>query len=100
MARPLFEITCDPGKAKSNHAKHGVTYAEAATVLLDPLAVTVFDQTHSEVEDRWFTLGLSTNGRLLAVSHTHAFDVRIIRVRIISARLATRRERAQYEHKV
>jgi uncharacterized DUF497 family protein len=85
MTRPLFEITCDPGKAKSNHAKHGVT---------------VFDQTHSEVEDRWFTLGLSTNGRLLAVSHTHAFDVRIIRVRIISARLATRRERAQYEHKV
>jgi len=100
MTRPVFEITCDPEKAKSNYAKHGVTFVEAASVLLDPLALTVFDGSHSDSEDRWFTLGLSTSRNLLAVSHTYdAADALIIRVRVISARLATRREREQYEHK-
>jgi uncharacterized protein len=100
MTRSVFEITCDPAKAKSNYAKHGVTFVEAASVLLDPLSLTVFDASHSEFEDRWFTLGISTNRNLLAVSHTYdATEAGIIRVRVISARLATRREREQYEHK-
>lgn len=47
-----LEFTWDPTKAASNHAKHGVTFAQAATVLLDPLALTVFDAQHSENTDQ------------------------------------------------
>lgn len=94
-----LDVTWDATKAQSNLAKHGVSFAQAATVLLDPLALTVYDSEHSEREERWFTLGLSTDGKLLAVSHTYQNkDVNITEVRIISARQATRRERQQYEH--
>ncbi len=61
------EFTWDPTKATSNATKHGVTFNQAATVLLDQLALTVFDSEHSEYEERWFTLGVSSDGKLLAV---------------------------------
>jgi uncharacterized DUF497 family protein len=68
-------------------------------IVLDPLAVTIFDAAHSEHEERWFTLGLSSEGKLLAVAHTYqSTDTELLRVRIISARQATRREREQYEN--
>lgn len=99
MSAPQLEVTWDTAKAHSNLAKHGVTFAQAATVLLDPLAVTVFDAAHSQDEERWFTLGLSSEGTLLAVAHTYqSTDTGQARVRIISAREATRRERQQYEN--
>jgi uncharacterized DUF497 family protein len=92
-----LEFAWDPAKANSNVAKHGVTFAQAASVLSDPLALTVFDDAHSEFEERWFTLG-SSEGRLLAVSHTYtATGPASAQVRIISAREATRAERRQYE---
>jgi len=60
---------------------------------LDPLALTVYDEKHSEDEDRWFTLGLDASGRLLAVAHTYEIiEPNIIWVRIISARKAAIRE--------
>lgn len=95
-----LQITWDPLKAEANIAKHGVTFSEAATVLLDPLALTVFDAEHRQTEDRWFTLGASGEGKLLAVSHTYEQPEgsALPEVRIISAREATRRERNQYEH--
>jgi uncharacterized DUF497 family protein len=95
-----LDITWDPAKAQSNIAKHhGVTFAQAATVLQDALALTVFDAAHSAFEERWFTLGLSSDGKLLAVSHTYQHTGPInARVRIISARDANRRERQQYEN--
>jgi uncharacterized DUF497 family protein len=94
-----WEVTWDALKAEANIEKHGVTFAEAATVLLDPLALTVFDEEHSQEEDRWFTLGASSDGRLLAVAHTfeEQSDSAPATARIISARPATRREREQYE---
>lgn len=96
---PQLEFTWDPAKAASNLGKHGVSFAQAATVLLDALALTVFDAEHSEFEERWFTLGMSSEGRLLAVSHTYtATGPDTARVRIISAREATRNERRQYEN--
>lgn len=77
----------------------GVTLAQAATVLLDPLALTVFDAAHSASEDRWFTLGMSEDRRLLAVSHTYEpLNATRAQVRLISARETTRRERMQYEN--
>ena len=92
-----LDITWDPVKAQSNISKHGVTFVQAASVLLDALALTVFDAAHSEFEERWFTLGASNDGKLLALSHTyqHAGPTRV-RVRLISAREATKRERQQY----
>lgn len=99
MSAADLEITWDPTKAKSNRAKHGVTFAQAATVLLDPMAITVFDIAHSVDEERWFTLGRSRQGSLLAVAHTYQVTgPNTARVRLISARPATRRERDQYEH--
>ncbi|MBN2887587.1 MAG: BrnT family toxin [Chromatiaceae bacterium] len=98
MSGPLLDIVWDDAKARSNVIKHGVTFAEAATVLLDPLALTVFDSAHSDAEDRWFTLGQASDGQMLAVSHTYqTLDANRASVRLISARAATRRERQQYE---
>ena len=89
----------DPAKAASNLNKHGVHFVHAATVLTDPLAITVFDAAHSLEEDRWFTLGMSHQRTLLAVAHTHTVDDdNHATVRLISARPATRNERKQYEH--
>lgn len=100
MTELLFDITWDDAKAQRNLAKHGVTFAQAATVILDPLALTVFDTLHSEEEERWFTLGQSDDGHLLAVSHTYQnIDDNLAKIRLISARHATRRERQQYENK-
>ena len=50
-----LDITWDPIKAQSNIAKHGVTFMQASSVLLDALALTVFDPSHSDFEERWFT---------------------------------------------
>jgi uncharacterized protein len=97
---PPLQITWDPRKAEANIAKHGITFAQAATVLLDPLAVTVFDAEHSQYEERWFTLGTSSDGKLLAVAHTYQQPEGTTQAeaRIISAREPTRHERQQYEN--
>ena len=93
-----LDIAWDAVKAQTNLAKHGVSFELAATVLQDALALTVFDVAHSEYEERWFTLGLSSEGKLLALSHTYQHTGPLdVTVRIISARPATRRERQQYE---
>jgi uncharacterized DUF497 family protein len=83
----------DPDKAIRNIAKHGVEFAEAATVFGDPLAVTFYDPDHSDDEDRFLTFGHSTAERLLVVSHADREEA----IRIISARAATRKERKFYE---
>jgi hypothetical protein len=99
MSTPQREVTWDALKAHANIVKHGVTFAQAATVLADPLALTVFDAAHSQSEERWFTLGLSSEGKLLAMVHTYqSTGSGHEQVRIISARPATRRERDQYEN--
>jgi uncharacterized DUF497 family protein len=82
----------DPTKARRNLAKHGVAFSDAATAFTDPLSFTVFDPDHSDEEDRFVLLGSTYLGRLVVVSHT--FDGETFR--IISARLATKRERREY----
>jgi uncharacterized DUF497 family protein len=86
------EFEWDINKADSNLSKHGVSFEEAMTVFGDIQAATGFDPAHSIVEDRYLTMGLSNDGRLLVVSHTDRGD----RIRIISARPATRRESKVY----
>jgi len=80
-------------KAKSNLWKHGVSFEEAATSLLDPLSKTDLDPDHSFDEHRFITFGESARQRLLVVSYTEHDDT----IRLISARLATKREREIYE---
>ncbi|MBI4840383.1 MAG: BrnT family toxin [candidate division NC10 bacterium] len=72
---------------------HGVSFEEAATVFLDPLAVTYPDPDQSDEEDREITIGHSVKQRILFVSHCQRGD----RIRIISVRRATRKERRQHE---
>jgi len=86
----------DPKKAKANLRKHQVSFEEAATVFLDPLAVTYPDPDHSEEEFREITVGHSAKLGVIFVSHTQRGD----RIRIIGARKATPRERKQYEESI
>ena len=88
-----IEFEWDPAKAGTNLRKHGVAFGEATTVFRDELSFTWFDPHHSGDEERYLTLGLSRFGRLLVVAHTERDD----RIRIISARKATRRETEFYE---
>ncbi len=88
-----MEFEWDRTKADTNIAKHGITFTEAMTVFGDPLSATGYDPVHSKREDRYLTMGMSAEGHLLIVSHTDRDDD----VRIISARLATRSERKDYE---
>lgn len=83
----------DGKKAKQNLRKQGVSFEEATTVLGDPLSLTIPDPAHSGREERFVTLGRSSRGRLVVVVLTERAD----RIRIISARRATRRERRSYE---
>lgn len=99
MAAPfVYAFEWDPAKAEENTAKHGVAFELAAGVFRDPLTLTVYDDEHSEAEERWATLGRTENGRLLVVIHTfEETGAASATVRIISAREATRRERENYE---
>ena len=83
----------NPEKAKSNLAKHNVSFEEASTVFGDPLSDTFDDPDHSIEEQRFIIIGHSETGRLLFVSHTDDGKT----VRIISAREVAPAERKQYE---
>lgn len=88
-----MEFEWDPRKGAANLRKHGVSFEEAATVFGDRLAATIADPDHSESEDRFISVGETRSGRLVVVVHLD----RGARVRLISARPATTRERKQYE---
>jgi uncharacterized DUF497 family protein len=95
----VCDFQWDPAKALINARKHDVTFEQAATVFLDALALTVYDEENSREEERWFTLGLDSKGVLLAVAHTYDITGPLnVQVRIISARKATNRERRFYEN--
>lgn len=83
----------DPRKARANEAKHGVRFDEAETAFSDALSLTNPDPQHSDAEDRFVTFGMSTSQRLLVIVHT----ARGGRIRLISARVATPREKKAYE---
>jgi uncharacterized protein len=93
-----YEFDWDDAKAVANEAKHGVTFMQAMTVLSDALAVTLYDADHSQDEERWISLGQTSEGSLLVVVHTFVeTGPSSALVRIISARPATKSERKQYE---
>lgn len=89
-----MQFEWDPEKAKMNCKKHSVSFEEAVTVFYDPLSSTFDDPDHSIREQRFITVGFSSQGRLLVVSHTEREDI----VRIINARRATAQERKKHEN--
>ena len=100
MADVSYDFEWDVQKANANLKKHGVTFEQAASVFLDALSLTVFDEAHSEYQERWFTMGYTVGGVLLVVAHTYqATSSTNTRIRIISARLATKQEQRVYEDK-
>ena len=88
-----MEFEWDPAKARDNEAKHSVTFREATEVFADPLSSTALDPDHSLEEERFVIFGKTLRDRYLVV----AFTERSGRLRIISARQMTRRERQAYE---
>lgn len=88
-----MDFEWDRAKADANKSKHGVSFEEASTIFGDDHAVTVSDPDHSHGENRYLTFGMSRYGRLLVVAHTDRGE----RIRIISSRPMTARERRAYE---
>jgi len=88
-----LEFEWDPVKAELNLREHRVSFDEATTIFRDTLSITISDPDHSGYEDRFIDIGMSHRMRLLVVSYTERKD----KIRIISARPATRAERKTYE---
>jgi uncharacterized DUF497 family protein len=93
-AVPFLDFEWDPTKAAENESKHGVSFYESCEVFGDESSYTVFDAEHSLDEERFIIFGRTNRGRYLAVGFTE----RGARIRIITARPMTRRERSTYEH--
>jgi uncharacterized DUF497 family protein len=91
LTAPL-QFEWDETKAANNLHKHGVSFDEAATVFDDPEFITFLDEEHSAEEERYITIGLSKRRGLLMVAHTERGG----RIRIVSARKATRKEEQFY----
>jgi uncharacterized protein len=88
----------DPNKARINLKRHrGISFVRASGVFHDPHMVTIFDEEHSEDEDRWLTLGMDGTGMLLVVVHTFKEQKSgVMNIRIISARRANQVETQAY----
>ena len=91
-----LQFEWDPNKAEANLAKHGVSFEEAVTVFADPLARIFDDEMHSEQEHREIIIGQSVGQHLLLVCFVEVGG----RVRLLSARRTTRREREDYEEEI
>ena len=89
----MFFFEWDPEKAKRNLEIHGVSFDEASTAFGDTPSLTIYDPLHSEDEDRFILIGNTYKNRLIVVVHT----ARGNRIRIISARKTTKKEREYYE---
>lgn len=89
----LMEFEWNKNKAKTNLSQHGVSFDEAKTVFDDPLYIDFYDPDHSEDEERYIIVGQSQGRRLLIVSYTERRN----KIRLISAREATRTEKDSYE---
>ncbi len=89
----MLSFEWDLNKARRNLRTHSVSFDEASTAFSDTLSITIYDPLHSEKEERMIMIGNSHRNRLLVIVHTERRD----KVRIISARKATKNERKQYE---
>ena len=89
-----LEVEWNDEKNVSNIAKHGISFAEAATVFEDEHGLYLADSSHSESEQRFLLLGVSARRKMITVVHVERGT---LRMRLISARLPTAEERRSYE---
>jgi uncharacterized DUF497 family protein len=89
----VFRFEFDPAKAAANLKKHRASFSEAMTVFSDPLAQTFPDELHSEDEDRFISIGMSSRHKLLFVSHLEIENL----IRLSGVRRATSAEKKAYE---
>ena len=89
-----MDFEWDDAKADSNYKKHGIRFSEAVTIWLDDSALETTDPEHSHDEERWMRLEISRKANLLVVFYCEKIEGE--RVRIISARPATKAESNQY----
>ncbi|MCX6611160.1 MAG: BrnT family toxin [Acidobacteria bacterium] len=88
-----FQFEWDEEKASSNVRKHGVSFELASSIFGDPRILTVADTTHSETEERWFSIGLANNGVPMSVAYLWLdAGAALIKIRLITARRATATE--------
>jgi uncharacterized protein len=93
-----FQFEWDEAKASSNARKHGVSFERAATVFYDPRILTIPDVEHSNAEDRWFSLGMASDGVLLTLVYVWLESSSgTTKIRLICARRGTRSEARYYE---
>ena len=98
MSDRQFQFEWDESKAAANTRKHGVSFELASSVFADPRLLSVADLEHSEAEERWFSVGCAVNGAILSVVYIwQEMDRAITKIRLISARQATRGEIRFYE---
>jgi uncharacterized DUF497 family protein len=92
-----FEFEWDETKAAANLNKHGVSFELASTIFYDPRLLTLADTTHSESEERWFSIGLANTGALMSVAYLWTDSgAGLIKIRMITARRATATEIRYY----
>lgn len=94
MSNGYIDFEWDDQKAAINFKKHGVRFESAANAFSDPFARIVPDAKHSDVEERFFLIGMDLEARVLTVSYCERLEGS--RIRIISARTSTRNEERQY----
>jgi hypothetical protein len=93
-----YDFEWNPDKARINSRKHKISFERAAAIFRDPNLLSIPDNEHSQTEERWLTMGLDKNGVLLVISHTFInVSDSVSKIRIISARAATKPEIKQYE---
>jgi len=93
----VIRFEWDDRKNAQNRRKHGISFEEAQTVFFDERALLIADPDHSEHEERFILLGLSSALRTLVVCHCYRREGDVIR--LYSARRADRQEREEYEHR-
>ena len=92
-----YHFDWNPIKNQQNQRKHNFSFRQAATVFRDPSQLSIYDEDHSENEERWITIGLDSTGVLRVVVHTfEMLDEALCEIRLISARKATSEEAQIY----
>ena len=98
-----FHFDWSEAKAAINFSKHGVSFELASSVFNDPRILTVADTEHSESEERWFSVGLASNGTMLSIAYLWAEpepgvepEPGLVKIRLITARRATAQEIRSY----
>ncbi len=98
MSERQFQFEWDDVKSSSNVRKHGVSFERAATVFYDPRILTVADAEHSDIEERWFSIGAASDGVLLSIVYLWLeLSSVTTKIRLISVRKATQSEARYYE---